>query len=94
MAFFDFDDQETSPTFDKYVDFNGLVFKLKDSFSMSTNVSQVEGFVQPLDKILITNRYLVKYLSNFDFSEIVFKKTEIYGVKSTEEIDGTKFSYK
>ena len=91
---FSFDDQKASITFDKYVDYDGVVFKLKDGFQIDTNVSHVEGFVLPLGKALITNRYLIKYLQNLDFSEIILKKAEIYGVQSIEDIDESRFSLK
>ena len=91
---FSFDDQKASITFDKYVDYDGVVFKLKDGFQIDTNVSHVEGFVLPLGKALITNRYLIKYLQNLDFREIVLKKAEIYGVQSIEDIDESRFSLK
>lgn len=88
---FRFKDQKTSLIFDKYVDYNGLIFKLKNGFQIDTNVSQKEGFNIPLGKALITNRYLIKYLNNLDFSEIVLKKAELYGMQN---IDDSTFSHK
>ena len=91
---FKFDDNETSLTFNKYVDYDGVVFKLKDGFQIDTNVSHVEGHVLLLGKALFTNRYLIKYLNNLDFTEIVVKKAQLYGIKSMEDIDKSKFSLK
>lgn len=88
---FRFKDQKTSLIFDKYVDYNGLIFKLKNGFQIDTNVSQKEGFNIPLGKALITNRYLIEYLNNLDFSEIVLKKAELYGMQN---IDDSTFSHK
>ncbi len=88
---FRFKDQKTSLIFDKYVDYNGLIFKLKNGFQIDTNVSQKEGFNIPLGKALITNRYLIEYLNNLDFYEIVLKKAELYGMQN---IDDSTFSHK
>ena len=93
-GFFRFDDKETSITFDKYVNYDGVVFKLKDGFQIDTNVSHVEGRVLLLGKALFTNRYLIKYLNNLDFTEIVVKKAQLYGIQSIEDIDRSKFSLK
>ena len=91
---FVFEDQKTSQTFDKYVDYNGFLFKLNEGLSIDTNVSDVEGFVIPLGKKLVTNRYLIEYLTNLDFSDIVLKKMELYGIKSIEDVDINVFSKK
>lgn len=92
--FFDFNYQKTSYIFNKYVDYDGHIFKLKDGFSIDTNVSQVERFERTLGKTLITNPNLIEYLNNLDFSEIVLKKVELYGIQSIDEVDETKFSQK
>lgn len=76
--------KKASLTFDKLVDYNGLVFKLKDDLQMDTNVS-VYGVNTQVGDFLITNRNLIKYLNNLDFSEIVLKKAEAYGMQNIDE---------
>ena len=101
---FKFKDQKTSLTFDKLVDYNGLIFKLKDGLQMDTNVSVYNGLIFKLKddlqmdtnvslygvntqvgNLLITNHNLIKYLNNLDFSEIVLKKAETYGMQNIDE---------
>ena len=86
-----FKDQETSLIFNKYINYNGLIFTLKDNLQLDSNVSQIEGFEWPLNKALNTNRHLIEYLNNLDFSEIILKKAELYG---KQNIDESTFSHK
>jgi hypothetical protein len=93
LQLFEFEDAETTPVFNEYVDYDGLVFKLKEGFTVDTMVKCNKKFY-PLSKVLLTNRKLVEYLSQLDYSEIVSKKAEVYGVQEIEQIDETQFSEK
>lgn len=48
----------------------------------------------PLRKMLNTNKKLIEYLSGLDFSGIVLKKVESYGIQNIEQIDESRFSNK
>ena len=48
----------------------------------------------PLRKMLNTNKKLIEYLSGLDFSGIVLKKAESYGIQNIEQIDESRFSNK
>ena len=91
---FEFEDEETTKVFNKYIDYDGIVFKLKEGYTLDTNVSSKEGYVFPLKNLLHKNRKLIEYLNNLDFSEIILKKAELYGVRNIEQIDKSRFSSK
>lgn len=74
LNLFEFKDDLTTNTFNKYVDYNGITFKLKEGYSLDTNVSPIEGHNFPLRYALQTNKKLLEYLQNIDFKEIVSKK--------------------
>ena len=48
----------------------------------------------PLKKMLNTNKKLIEYLSQLDFSEIVLKKAKLYGMQNIEQVDKYRFSNK
>lgn len=48
----------------------------------------------PLRKMLNTNKKLIEYLSGLDFSGIVLKEAESYGIQNIEQIDESRFSNK
>lgn len=95
---FTFEDKETSEVFNKYIDYDGFVFKLKEGYLFNTNVSPSERHIIPLSKALHVNKKLIEYLNNLDFSEIVLKKAEEYGMDSLiengEEVNTDLFSKK
>ena len=80
--------------FNKYVDYDGIVFKLKDGITLDTMVSYNNETFYPLRKMLNTNKKLIEYLSQLDFSEIVLKKAETYGIQSAGNIESSLFSEK
>ena len=74
LRLFEFEESETSKIFDEFIDYDGIVFKLKDGYSLDTNISPNEGYIWPLKNSLHRNRKLIEYLSNLDFSEIILKR--------------------
>ena len=82
---FYFEEQEPSIGFKKYVDYDGVVCKLKDGLTLDSMVSYNDKVFYPLRKMLNSNKSLIEYLSQLDFSEIVSRKAESYGVKSVED---------
>ncbi len=94
LQLFDFEDSETHQMFNKYVDYDGIVFKLKGEITLDTMVSYNNERFYPLRKMLNTNRKLIEYLSQLDFSEIVLKKAKLYGMQNIEQVDKYRFSNK
>lgn len=94
LQLFEFEDSETHQIFDKYVDYDGIVFKLKDGIALDTMVSYNDETFYPLRKMLNTNKKLIEYLSQLDFSGIVLKKAKSYGIPNIEQIDESRFSNK
>lgn len=90
----EFEDEDTSEIFKKYIDFDGIVFKLKEGYTLDTDISLIEGRFWPLKRSLHRNKLLIEYLNNMDFSDIVLKKAIIYSVKDIDQIDESKFSQK
>lgn len=86
LQLFDFDESETSQIFNEFVDYNGIIFKLKDGITLETNVSPVENHVWPLGKALHTNKKLIDYLSRLDFRKIIVKKVESLGVDRIDNL--------
>ena len=87
LQLFEFEDSETSQKFNDYVDYDGIIFKLKDGITLETNVSSVENHVWPLGKALHTNKKLIEYLSGLDFRKIIVKKIESLGVGRIDSFD-------
>ena len=80
--------------FNKYVDYDEIIFKLKDGITLDTMVSYNNETFYPLRKMLNTNTNLIEYLSLLDFSEIVLKKAEVYGFQNVGNIEFSLFSEK
>lgn len=87
LQIFEFEESETSQKFNEFVDYDGIIFKLKDGISLETNVSPVENRVWPLGKALQTNKKLIEYLSQLDFRKIIIKKIESLGVDRIDSFD-------
>ena len=94
LQLFEFEDSETHQIFNKYVDYDGIVFKLKDGITLDSMATYNNEKFYPLRKILNTSKKLIEYLSQLDFSEIVLKKTESYGIQNIKQIDEYRFSNK
>lgn len=85
LQLFEFEDSETSQKFNESVDYDGIIFKLKDGITLETNVSPVENHVWPLGKALHTNKKLIKYLESLNFRNIVQKKAKMVGLERLQE---------
>ena len=68
--------------------------KIKDGYTLDTNVSPNDKMVIPVRKTLFGSRTLQEYLSNFDFSEIIWKKAKAYSVQSAESVNPDLFCEK
>lgn len=91
---FVFEDHELGIGFKKYVDCSGITMKIKDGYTLDTNVSPNDKMVIPVRKTLFGSRTLLEYLSNFDFSEIIWKKAKVYSVQSAESVNPDLFCEK
>ncbi len=91
---FTFKEESPSIGYNRFVENNGTVIKLKDGYTLDTNVSPNKDRVIPLRKTLFGDKQLYEYLSNCDFSEIVSKKAKQYGVKKIKDIDTELFCEK
>ena len=85
---FEYDLIEPTSTFNKYVDFDGMVSSLKKGYTLNTKVSCDDGSQKQLRKVLNINYELVQYLEDVDFAKIVNKKVFDIGLERLEE-----FSY-
>lgn len=94
VQLFEFSDSETNQIFNKYIDYDGIVFRFKDGINLETMASYNGEVFYPLKMLLNSSKNLIKYLSQLDFSEIVLKKVEIYEIQSLEQIDENIFSQK
>lgn len=79
MQLFEFEDSEPHIIFSKYVDCDGIIFRLKDGITLDTMVSYNDEKFYPLRKMLNTNKRLIEYLSQLDFSEIIVRKLKDCG---------------
>ena len=91
---FVFEEREPGIGFKEYVDCSGITMKIKDGYTLDTNVSPNDKMVIPVRKTLFGSRTLQEYLSNFDFSEIIWKKAKAYSVQSAESVNPDLFCEK
>lgn len=87
LQLFEFEDSEIHKIFNKYVDYDGITFKLKDGITLDTMASYNGEKFYPLRKMLNINRKLIEYLSELDFRKIILKKIESLGADRLEIFD-------
>lgn len=93
-GFFSFEEQDASIAFNKYVDFSDGLIKLKDGYLLDTNISPNDSIPITIGQSLFGNKYLFDYLSTLDFTDIILKKAEAYGIGVTGEVKKDFFSTK
>ena len=81
LKIFEFDDHAFSDTFNKYVEYDEGVYKLKEGYSLDTNIKVGKKDIL-LKDLLHTNKRLITYLNLLDFEEIIFKKITLLEDKS------------
>lgn len=91
---FCFEEKEFSQTFNKYIEYSNMSFKLKNDYTLDTNVSPRKEQIWPIKKELHTNEKLIEYLNILDFSEIISKKLETYNMQTTTEFNKSILSNK
>ena len=85
MKLFDFEDNEFSQKFERYVYHDDNIFKLKKGFSLISNVG--DDYYLPLKESLNTNRKLLECLNKLDFRKIVLKKILSLGIDQIDNFD-------
>lgn len=99
LNIFYFKEESFSELFTRYVDYNNSVFKIKDGYTLDTDISPIKKYNYTLRSLFSRNPKLIDYLSNIDLSEIIVKKLKSYNltkqdnleqVFSTKEIDFIK----
>ena len=93
LNMFQFENRELSSTFNKYVDSSSWGFKLKKGYTLDTNISTVKDYNWTLRNLFNKNKDLIEYLRNLDFSKIITKKMELYGIENESQLD-PRFSNK
>ena len=91
---FVFEEREPGIGFKEYVDCSGISMKIKDGYTLDTNISPNDKIIIPVRKTLFGSRILIEYLSDFDFSEIIEKKARTYGIQSVESANPNLFCKK
>ena len=78
---YEFKESIPSSNFNKYVDYDGNIFKLKNGLSLNSmiNLTYLKDMELPLYKELLTNKKLIKYLNDLDYREIILKKINLLG---------------
>ena len=71
---FSLKDQKISKVIEVYMEYNDFGFSLKEEYTLKTNISPVDNYNIPLERILHTNPRLLKYLEEIDFKVILLNK--------------------
>lgn len=92
---FSFVEEAPSIGFNKYVDSSGIAFKIKDGYTLETDISPVKSKIRiPVKKALFSSSKLIDFLTEIDFNEIVLKKADVYGTNGYGNINPELFSKK
>ena len=78
----------------KYVDFYDGFIRLKDGYYLDTNISPNDSIPITIGQSLFGNKFLFDYLSTLDFTDIILKKEEDYGIRDIDDINNGFFSMK
>lgn len=93
LSLFEFEERPFSEIFTKYVDCENSIFKIKEGYTLDTNVSPIKDYNWTLRNFFARNPLLIEYLSNLDCGEIVARKLEVYREIGYDDIE-QKFSTK
>lgn len=91
---FIYETKDTSVCFNRYVDCSGVAIKIRDGYTLDTNVCLSDSVIIPVGKTFFSNKKLLDYLESLDYSEIVLKKAEAYGITSDDQMPLDFFSNK
>ena len=82
LEMFEFKDKETSQIFNKYIEYDGIKFKLREGYDLNTivNLKPNQNIELPLYKVLNTNKNLIEYLKKLDYKEIIVRKIISLGI--------------
>ena len=78
---FSFKNREPSQDFRRYVELNGYINKLKEGYTLESNLSPVEGEYWPLARLLENkaSKTLMDFLDSIDLGEVIEKKVNALG---------------
>ena len=78
---FSFKNIEPSQDFSRYVELNGYKNKLKEGYTLESNLSPVEGKYWPLARLLEnkSSKTLMDFLDSIDLGEVIEKKVNALG---------------
>ena len=85
---FEFIENDFSKTFEEYIQFDGIKYKLKEGYNINSNIKVTKDDYYPLRKLLKTNNKLIEYINSFDLRDIVIKKISILGQSNKEMLKG------
>lgn len=86
---FKYEDGVFSTQFQKYVDFDGLVYKLKEGLTLETDTGLLEDEIYTIKDLFtsgIVNKKLAKYLANFDFRDVIIRKINLIGTDRLDKL--------
>lgn len=83
---FKFSDLPFTQIFLRYVDYDGIVFTLKEGVTLETEISISKTYSWTLKKLFSHNR-LINHLSKLNFRDLVIHKIQHIGEERLEEFD-------
>ena len=70
---------EETNIFKKFIDYNGIRYKIKDDYNINSEVINMNGKKYTLKEILPVNKELEKFLKTLNYEEIIKRKISILG---------------
>lgn len=86
---FKYEDNEFTIQFQKFVDFDGFVYKLKEGLTLESDTELLKNetyAIKDLFTVGIVNRKLMKYFTNFDFKDIIIHKINLIGIDRIDQM--------
>ena len=80
---FKYEEKAFTKQFEGLVDFDGLVYKLKDGLTLESDTKLFKDKVYTINELFIAgvvNKKLLRYFTNFDFRDIIIHKINLIGL--------------
>lgn len=87
MKMFEFIEESSSDIFNDYINYDGVIFSLKDGITMETNISITSNKFIHLKNLLYINKELIKYFEGLDYIDVVLRKKMIIDNTRLTNID-------
>lgn len=78
---------EETNIFKKFIDYNGIRYKIKDDYNINSEVINMNGKKYTLKEILPVNKELEKFLKTLNYEEIIKRKISILGNNNMIQLD-------